>query len=80
MDDVARLLRKVTKPVLLAVTRNNAMREKDAIEFYNLGLGEYYTFASISGSGTGDLLDALIDAFPVKPEPVQEEVVYLVLQ
>jgi GTP-binding protein len=32
------------------------MREKD-IEFYNLGLGEYYTFASISGSGTGDLLD-----------------------
>jgi GTP-binding protein len=33
---------------------------KDAIEFYNLGLGEYYTFASISGSGTGDLLDALI--------------------
>jgi predicted GTPase len=39
------------------------MREKDAIEFYNLGLGEYYTFASISGSGTGDLLDALIDAF-----------------
>jgi predicted GTPase len=31
---------------------DNAMREKDAIEFYNLGLGEYYTF-SISGSGTG---------------------------
>ena len=74
MDDVvARLLRKVTKPVLLAVNKvDNAMREKDAIEFYNLGLGEYYTFASISGSGTGDLLDALIDAFPVKPEPVQE--------
>jgi hypothetical protein len=38
---------------------NNAW--EDAIEFYNLGLGEYYTFASISGSGTG--LDALIDAF-----------------
>ena len=77
MDDVvARLLRKVTKPVLLAVNKvDNAMREKDALEFYNLGLGEYYTFASISGSGTGDLLDALIDAFPVKPEPVQEEVV-----
>ena len=77
MDDaVARLLRKVTKPVLLAVNKvDNAMREKDAIEFYNLGLGEYYTFASISGSGTGDLLDALIDAFPIKPEPTQEEVV-----
>jgi GTPase len=77
MDDtVAKLLRKVKKPVLLAVNKvDNAMREKDAIEFYNLGLGEYYTFASISGSGTGDLLDALIDAFPVKPEPVQEEIV-----
>ncbi|GAA4049303.1 MULTISPECIES: ribosome biogenesis GTPase Der [Flavobacterium] len=77
MDDaVAKLLRKVTKPVLLAVNKvDNSMREKDAVEFYNLGLGEYYTFASISGSGTGDLLDALIDAFPVKPEPTKEEIV-----
>ncbi|WP_396192339.1 ribosome biogenesis GTPase Der [Flavobacterium sp.] len=77
MDDaVAKLLRKVTKPVLLAVNKvDNSMREKDAVEFYNLGLGEYFTFASISGSGTGDLLDALIEAFPVKPEPTQEEVV-----
>lgn len=76
MDEtVAKLLRKVTKPVLLAVNKvDNAMREKDAIEFYNLGLGDYYSFASISGSGTGDLLDALIDAFPVKPEPVQDEI------
>lgn len=75
MDDaVAKLLRKVTKPVLLAVNKvDNAMREKDAVEFYNLGLGDYFTFASISGSGTGDLLDALIDAFPIKPEPTQEE-------
>ena len=76
MDDtVARLLRKVTKPVLLAVNKvDNAMREKDALEFYNLGLGEYYTFASISGSGTGELLDALIEAFPEKPQPVQDEI------
>ncbi len=77
MDDaVSKMLRKVTKPVLLAVNKvDNAMREKDALEFYNLGLGEYYTFASISGSGTGDLLDALILAFPEKPEPDEEEVV-----
>ncbi len=75
MDEaVAKLLRKVTKPVLLAVNKvDNAMREKDAVEFYNLGLGDYFTFASISGSGTGDLLDALIDAFPEKPEPAQQE-------
>jgi GTP-binding protein len=74
MDDtVAKLLRKVKKPVLLAVNKvDNAMREKDAIEFYNLGLGDYYTFASISGSGTGDLMDALVAAFPERQEPVEE--------
>jgi GTP-binding protein len=76
MDDtVAKLLRKVKKPVLLAVNKvDNAMREKDAIEFYNLGLGDYYTFASISGSGTGDLMDALVDAFPEKQEIIEEVV------
>jgi GTPase len=76
MDDaVAKLLRKVTKPILLAVNKvDNAMREKDAIEFYNLGLGDYYTFASISGSGTGDLMDALVKAFPEKPESEDNEV------
>jgi GTPase len=74
-DEVARLLRKVTKPVLLAVNKvDNAMREKGALEFYNLGLGDYYTFASISGSGTGELLDALIESFPEKPQPVQEDI------
>ena len=76
MDDtVAKLLRKVKKPVLLAVNKvDNAMREKDAIEFYNLGLGDFYTFASISGSGTGDLMDALVLAFPERQEPVEEVV------
>ncbi len=76
MDEtVANLLRKVKKPVLLAVNKvDNAMRDKDAIEFYNLGLGDYYTFASISGSGTGELLDALVDAFPERPEPTEEEI------
>ncbi|RZJ73513.1 ribosome biogenesis GTPase Der [Flavobacterium sp.] len=74
-DEVAKLLRKVTKPVVLGVNKvDNSMREKDAIEFYNLGLGEFVTFASTSGSGTGDLLDALIDAFPETPEETKEEI------
>ena len=64
-EEVAKLLRKVTKPVMLAVNKvDNAMREKDAIEFYNLGLGDYYTFAGMSGSGTGVLLDALVKLLP----------------
>lgn len=72
-DEVAKLLRKVTKPVLLAVNKvDNAMRVDDAIEFYNLGLGDYYTIAGMSGSGTGELLDALTDLLP-EPEEVEEE-------
>ena len=72
--EVAKLLRKVTKPILLAVNKvDNAMREKDAIEFYNLGLGEYFTIASISGSGTGELLDELVKVLPELPELSEEE-------
>ena len=74
-DEVAKLLRKVTKPVLLAVNKvDNAMREKDAIEFYNLGLGEYFTIAGMSGSGTGDLLDKLVEVLPELPETTEEEI------
>lgn len=72
--EVAKLLRKVTKPILLAVNKvDNAMREKDAVEFYNLGLGEYFTIASISGSGTGELLDKLVEVLPELPEITEEE-------
>ena len=73
--EVAKLLRKVTKPILIAVNKvDNAMREKDAIEFYNLGLGEYFTIASISGSGTGELLDELVRVLPELPEVSEEEI------
>ncbi len=72
--EVAKLLRKVTKPILLAVNKvDNAMREKDAIEFYNLGLGDYFTIAGISGSGTGELLDKLVEVLPELPESTDEE-------
>lgn len=64
-DAVAKLLRKSKKPVFLAVNKvDNAMRENDAFEFYNLGLGDLYTFSAINGSGTGDLLDALVKDMP----------------
>ncbi|GGD14283.1 MULTISPECIES: ribosome biogenesis GTPase Der [Flavobacterium] len=74
-DEVAKLLRKITKPVIVVVNKvDNAMREKDAYEFYNLGLGEFITISSTSGSGTGELLDELINVFPNRPEPTQEEI------
>ncbi|MBO6606007.1 ribosome biogenesis GTPase Der [Psychroserpens sp.] len=68
-EDVAELLRKVDKPVFLVVNKvDNNKRAEDAVEFYALGLGEYYTIASINGSGTGDLLDAVVAALPEKDE------------
>lgn len=64
-EDVARLLRQADKPVFLAVNKvDDATRAADAVEFYALGLGEYYTISSINGSGTGELLDALVVALP----------------
>ncbi|MGV3461205.1 MAG: ribosome biogenesis GTPase Der [Flavobacterium sp.] len=74
-EEVAKLLRKVTKPVLLAVNKvDNSMREIDAVEFYNLGLGEYFTIAGMNGSGTGELLDELVKVLPELPEPDENEV------
>jgi len=64
-EDVAQLLRKVEKPVFLVVNKvDNNKRAEDAVEFYALGLGEYFNIASINGSGTGDLLDAVVEALP----------------
>ncbi|MFD2917177.1 ribosome biogenesis GTPase Der [Psychroserpens luteus] len=74
-EDVARLLRKVNKPIFLVVNKvDNGKRNEDAVEFYSLGLGEYYTIASINGSGTGDLLDALVEALPeIEEEEERDE-------
>ena len=64
-EEVAGILRKVDKPVFLVVNKvDNNKRAEDAVEFYSLGLGEYYNIASINGSGTGDLLDALVKVLP----------------
>lgn len=75
-EEVAKLLRKITKPVLLVVNKvDNAKREQDAFEFYNLGLGEYVTMSGMSGSGTGDVLDKIVEILPELPEveEVQDE-------
>ncbi len=73
-EEVAQLLRQVTKPVFLAVNKvDNSKRAGEAVEFYSLGLGEYFTIASINGSGTGELLDAVIAALPEKEEEPEDE-------
>lgn len=68
---VASLLRKSGRKVLLVVNKvDNNERLIDAAEFYRLGLGDYFAVSSVNGSGTGDLLDAIVAGLPGK---VQEE-------
>ena len=73
-DEVAQLLRRANKPTFLAVNKvDSALREADAVEFYALGLGAYYTISSINGSGTGELLDAVVEKLPEDSGVVEEE-------
>lgn len=59
---MAQLLRKQSKPVSLVANKvDNNKRHTDAYEFYGLGLGDPFTVSSITGSGTGDLLDKVIE-------------------
>ena len=72
-EDVARLLRRVEKPVFLIVNKvDNNKRLEDAVEFYSLGLGDYYPVSSINGSGTGELLDALTEVLPEAELPEED--------
>jgi GTP-binding protein len=65
---VSSMLRKVNKKVMLVVNKvDNNERLIDANEFYNLGLGDYFALSSMSGSGTGELLDELVKNLPEQP-------------
>ncbi len=60
-ESMADLLRRSTKPVFLVVNKvDNNERELNASEFYSLGFENIFNISSISGSGTGDLLDAVV--------------------
>ena len=68
-DDMADILRRSPKPVLLVVNKvDNANRALDATEFYALGFEHTFLLSSISGSGTGEMLDQLASYIP---EPVK---------
>ena len=72
-EEVATVLRRSTKKVFIAVNKvDNNLRIIDSHEFYSLGLGELYCISSMTGSGTGELLDAIVEVFP-KDAPEQTE-------
>lgn len=62
--EVAQLLRKSKKPVLLVVNKVDSNKNlDDSYEFYNLGFEQFFTISSMTGSGTGELLDEVITHF-----------------
>ena len=72
-EEVARLLRTTKKPVVLAVNKIDSPRqESDVYEFYNLGLGDPIPIAAANSLNLGDLLDAVVAAFP-QSDAAEEE-------
>ena len=64
-SEIADVLRRARKPVILCVNKvDNGERMFDTYQFYSLGLGELYSISAANGSGTGDLLDAVVKALP----------------
>ena len=73
-EAVVRILRKTKKPVVLAANKVDDERgELEAASLWNLGLGQPYPVSALHGRGSGDLLDAVLDALPEAP-PEQDVV------
>ena len=68
-QEVANMLRRSQKPVVLAVNKLDNMRDISSIyEFYNLGLGDPMPISAEQGLGLGDMLDMVIETFPEQDE------------
>ncbi len=74
-QDVANMLLRARKPVILAVNKVDQVgRENpDIYEFYNLGLGDPVGVSAVHGHGTGDLLDACVSFFPDEQEQDEDD-------
>ena len=65
--EVGNLLRRSKKPTFLVVNKVDTNKNlEDSYEFYNLGIEKMYTIAAMSGSGTGDLLDDVVNSFETR--------------
>lgn len=68
-DEIASLLRRSKKPVFIVVNKvDNTNLHIEATAFYSLGLGDLYPISSMTGSGTGELLDEVVKHFEDLPE------------
>ena len=72
-SEIADVLRRTRKPVILCVNKvDSGDKVFDTYQFYSLGLGEVYSISAANGSGTGDLLDAVVAALPGESEPKED--------
>ena len=87
-EEVANILRRhqrnvdgvLRPPIFLAVNKaDNARRREDVYSFYELGMGEPFAISAMHGTGTGDLLDALVAGLPATPEAEEDSSVKIAL-
>lgn len=73
--EVASMLQKSGKPVILAVNKCDGIGEppSEFYEFYNLGMGDPFPVSALHGHGSGDLLDEIFKYFPGEDEPEYDE-------
>lgn len=73
-ETVVKILRRSGKPVVLAANKVDDLRaEADASALWNLGLGEPFAVSALHGRGSGDLLDAVLEALPEAPEQLFDQ-------
>jgi GTP-binding protein len=71
--EVAEILRRSARPVVLAANKaDNEVRRQATVEFHELGLGDPYAISALHGTGTGDLLDALVSQLPDSRDEAEE--------
>ena len=73
-EEVAALLRRSSKPVVLGVNKADTEdRRQNAVEFYNLGLGDPIALSAYHGTGSGDLLDEIVNNLPAGQEEEEDD-------
>ena len=73
-ERLARRLREVDRPVVVAVNKaDNEARRWETGSFYALGLSDVFPVSAINGSGTGDLLDAVVEALPASADTEDDD-------
>ena len=86
--EVAQILRQSQKvvdgvarpPIFLVVNKADSSKQRNTVgEFYELGLGDPYPISAVHGTGTGDLLDALVAAFPQREQEKDDDSVRIAI-